>query len=185
MLKQISLLACLLGIVSIVQAQPPGTVSARIKAQQEAEQGILEEDYESRVKKSVLYGVYIPKDLGDVFAQLNQLTDEDSRLKFKSMSEDDAAHKLHFSLGRWITRNWGFYGGSRLTKYLNDVGLYEPDDMVRFLIITYHRELNGTPLGAKELIANFQDMRRLEKEKRLQEGTIIHQETRKRTQEEN
>jgi hypothetical protein len=169
----------------IGRTQPPGTVSAKLKAQKEAEQNMPEEDYESRIKKSELYGVYIPKDLGDVFAQLNKLTDEPSRYKFKSMTEEDARYKLHFSLGRWMTSNWGFFGGSRLTKYLNDIGLYEPDDMVRFLIVTYHRELNGKPLGVKELIAEFQEMRGREKEQRLQEGTIIHQETRKRKPNEN
>lgn len=185
MLKRILFAAVLLIMVQYAQAQPPGTVSARLKAQREAEQSATEEDYEKRIRKAELYGVYIPKDLGDVFAQLNKLTDEESRQKFRSISEEDAAHKLHFGLGRWMTRNWGFYGGSRLTKYLNDIGLYEPDDMVRFIIITYHREMNDQPLGVKELVANFQEVRRQEQEKRLSEGTIIHQETRKRTEKEN
>ena len=185
MLKKILLSASFLMIVQLAWSQPPGTVSARLKAQQEAEKDVQEEDYESRIKKTELYGVYIPKDLGEVFVQFNKLTDEDSRSKFKAMSEEDARHKLHFSLGRWIIRNWGFYGGSRLTKYLNDIGLYEPDDMTRFLIITYHRELNAKPLQVKELVAEFQEARRLEKEKRLQQGTVIHQETRKKAPKEN
>lgn len=175
----------LLFLIQMAWAQPPGTVSARLKAQAEAEKSPPEEDYQSRIKKSELYGVYIPKDLGDAFSQLTKLTDEASRMKFKAMAEEDAKHKLHFSLGRWIINNWGFYEGSRLTKYLNDVGVYDPDDMARFIIVTYHRELNEKPLQVKELVAEFQEMRRQEKEQELKEGKVIHQETHKLPAKEN
>lgn len=173
---------CLLLFVGLqsISAQPPGTVSARIQAAAAAEEDPFEETYESRIAKSELYGIYIPKDLGEVFQQLNEKIDAASRAKFAAMTEADARHKLHFSLGRWIIHNWGFYQGSRLTKYLNDIGLYEPDDMVRFIILTYHREINHKPLQVKELIQEFQAMRQAQREQRLLEGEVIHQETRKR-----
>lgn len=161
---------------SLLWAQPPGTVSARMAEAAEP----VDEAYEKRITKAELDGVYIPKDLNDAFRQLDLLTDESSRQKFKQMAEEDARHKLHFSLGRWITRNWGFYGGSRLTVHLNQSGLFEPDDMARFIIITYHRRLNRRPLEAPALIDEFQEMRRLEREKRLRQGKVIHEETRKR-----
>jgi len=173
---------------NLAWSQPPGTVSATMRAkalEDQQEMNSFEDEYQDRVKKSELYGVYIPEDLGDAFHQLNQLTDTDSRNKFSSMSEQDAGQKLHFSLGRWIISNWGFYQGSRLSKYLNDIGVYEPDDMARFLIITYHRELNNRPLAVKELVAEFQEIRRKEKENRLKEGKVLHEETRKRPVKEN
>lgn len=182
MWKEICLCLLLMASFQITYAQPPGTVSAKLKAQQEAEaeQNAFEEDYDYRIRQQMLYGVYIPKDLADVFKELNQKTDKESRMKFTAMSEEDAGHKLHFSLGRWIIHNWGFYGGSRLTKYFNDIGIHNPDDMARFIIITYHRELNNKPLGVKALVEKFQEMRETEKKKRLEEGKIIHEETRKR-----
>lgn len=175
----------LLSVFQMGWAQPPGTVSERMKAREAEENDQLEETYESRIKKSELYGMYIPKDLADAFVELNKRTEEDGRIKFKNMTEADARQKLHFSLGRWMTHNWGFFGGSRLTKYLNDIGLYDPDDMARFIIITYHRELNNKPLGVKELIEEFQEMRLKEREERLKKGKVIHQETRKRPTKEN
>lgn len=180
--KVVLILGFLLSMVSLSIAQPPGTVSQELKMREKAvsEESVFEEDYESRIRKESLYGVYIPKDLGDAFQQLNQLTDASSRAKFTAMTETDARHKLHFSLGRWIIHNWGFYGGSRLTKYLNDIGIFDPDDMARFVIITYHRELNGRPLGVKELVEEFQVLRETERQKRTLEGEIIHEETRKR-----
>lgn len=175
----------LLAIAPYSWTQPPGTVSAKLKAEKAAEKSSYDEAYESRIKKSTLYGVYIPRDLGDAFRQINELTDKASREKFAGMSEADARYKLHFSLGRWIINNWGFYQGSRLSKYLNDIGIYEPDDMARFIIITYHRELNDKPLGVKALVEDFQEKRRLEMEQRLQEGEVIHEEIRKRPIKEN
>lgn len=185
MLRNTLLIAIISFTAQFAWSQPPGTVSAKLKAQAEAEKDPFKEKYENRVRKAELYGVYIPKDLADVFVQLKKLTDESSRTKFKAMNETDARQKLHFSLGRWMINNWGLYEGSRLSKYLNDIGLYEPDDMTRFLILTFHRELNKQPLQVKELIAEFQEIRRLEREKKLKEGTIIHQETRKRVVKEN
>lgn len=140
----------------------------------------LEEEYQKRIQQEYLNGVYIPKDLTDCFVQINRLTDDASKSKFKNMPEEDAAHKLHFSLGRWIIYNWGFYGGSRLSYYLSNLGIGNPDDMAQFIIITYHRNLNKNKLEVKALIDHYQAKREAEKKKRLEEGEIIHEETRKR-----
>lgn len=140
----------------------------------------FEKEYQKRIQKEFLNGVYIPKDLADCFVQLNRLTDDASKTKFKNMPEEDAARKLHFSLGRWIIYNWGFYEGSRLSFYLTNLGIGHPDDMAQFIIIAYHRNLNKNKLKVKELIDHYQAKREAEKKKRLQEGEIIHEETRKR-----
>ena len=140
----------------------------------------FEKEYQSRITKEYLNGVYIPKDLADCFIQLNQLTDDASKIKFKNMTEEEAAHKLHFSLGRWIIHNWGFYEGSRLSLYLKNLGIGHPDDMAQVIIITYHRNLNKNKLNVKELIDHYQAKQELEKEKRKKEGEVIYEETRKR-----
>ena len=86
----------------------------------------FEKQYQKRITKDHLNGVYIPKDLADCFIQLNQLIDKESKVKFKNMDEKDAASKLHFSLGRWMIYNWGFYEGSRLSFYLKNLVLAIP-----------------------------------------------------------
>ena len=140
----------------------------------------FEKQYQKRIKKESINGVYIPKDLADCFIQLNQLTDKDSKIKFKNMSEEDAATKLHFSLGRWMIYNWGFYEGSRLSYYLKNLGISHPDDMAQFIIITYHRNLNKSKLEVKDLLDHYQMKQENLKKKRLEQGEIIHEETRKR-----
>lgn len=164
----IGLLSFLIGIPFSVFAQkPPETKEEYEKA------------YQDRIVKEYLFEVYIPKDLTDAFIQLNKLIDEPSKQKFKSMPEEEAADRLFFSFGRWIIHNWGFYGGSRLSHFLRGLGITHPEDMARFIIITYHRNLNRKPLDVKALIERFQAERLKELEERRKEGTILYEETKK------
>lgn len=159
-----------------------GFVGMELSAQEPAKsEAQYEKSYKWRVRQEMLNGTYVPKDLTDAFIQLNKLIDKDSQKKFAAAPEDLAARNLHFSLGRWIITNWGFYGGSRLSQFMNEkLGIYHPDNMARFIIITYHRNLNKKPLEVKALIDQFEAQKEEEKQKRLEKGTVIHEETRKR-----
>jgi hypothetical protein len=137
------------------------------------------EKYAWRLRQEVLYGTYIPKDVNEVILELNKKIDAPSKAKFSQVTEDQAATRLFFSLGRWMTHNWSLYEGSRLSKYMQDMGIHHPDDMVRFFIIVYHRSLTKRPLEVKELVAKFVEKEEAEKKERLEGGTILHQETKK------
>lgn len=172
-MKKITLvIACMAFLTTVGFSQkPPETLDEYEKA------------YQKRIQKEVLYGVYIPKDVGDAFIQLNKLTDAESKKSFLSLPEDAAAAKLHFSFGRWIIHNWGFYEGSRFSNYINRLGLFHPDDMAHFVIIAYHRNLKKSPLDVKNLVGDIQAARekyeaaKKEKSKKV----IIEETTRKRT----
>ncbi len=161
------LIACLLPLAA--SAQTP-----------KAKKDPLQEKYEWRIRQEVLYDVYIPKDVNEAFLQFNKLIDEPSKAKLKAVSEEEASRKLFFSLGRWITHNWGFYEGSRLSVHLQGLGIHHPDDMARFLIIAYHRNLTKRPLDIKALIEQFKQKEEQEKQERLQNGKILHEEIRKK-----
>ena len=138
-----------------------------------------EKSYEWRVRQDVLYGVYIPKDLGEVFVQLNRLSEESGRKNFMRLSEQQAATKPFFGLGRWMSHNWGFYGGSRLTAYLNDLNLFHPDDMTRFLLVMYHRHLNKKPLDPRPVVEGLLELRQQQEQERLLEnGEVLYEESR-------
>jgi len=169
-IKQLILLPlCLIACVTAF-AQPPAT---------DAE---IEKAYQKRIKKEYLHRVYIPKDMADAFAQLNKLIADADRQKFKALGEEDAVNKLFFSLGRWISHNWGFYGGSRLSHYMKSIGVHHPDDMSTMIIRSYHRYLNKKDLNIKEQLAKLEEKQEAEKKKRQENSTIIHEETRKRKQ---
>jgi hypothetical protein len=140
----------------------------------------FEQQYQWRIQQEILNEIYIPKDLTDAFVQLNRLVDTPSKEKFKTATEEEAARKLHFSLGRWMIVNWGFYEGSRLTVFLNQIGLRHPDDMARFLIITYHRNLNRKPLDVQQLVETLINVRKAAAEKNKKPGTVLQEETRTR-----
>lgn len=150
------------------------------QGQPAATENEYEEAYDWRVRQEMLYGVYIPQDLGEVFVQLNKLSEPDDRANFRMLSERDAATKPFFGLGRWMSHNWGFYGGSRLTAYLNQMGLFHPDDMTRFLLIMYHRHLNKTQLDPKPVVEGLLTARQeYERNRILENGEILNETTRK------
>lgn len=136
--------------------------------------------YEDRIKKERLNRVYIPKDLGDAFAQLNRLTSEEDRAKFKSLPEDLAKERLFYGFGRWMILNWSFYDGSRFSHYLKQIGITHPEDMAEFVMVTYHRNLNRNELNVKALVKGFKAKRKALASEKLEQGTIIHEETRTR-----
>ena len=142
----------------------------------------FDKEYERRIRQEYLFypPVYIPKDLTDAFIQLNKLMEKEARFKFKSMTEKQVEHKIVFSFGRWIIRNWGFYGGSRFSHFLKQLGLHHPEDMALFVMLTYHRNLNKKSLDVKTLLPAILDKLDTRQKERLLKGTIIHEETRKR-----
>ena len=142
----------------------------------------FEEKYKWRIEQTSLAGQYIPKDLPDAIAELNKLTDEASRLKFKAMSEYDAEHKLYFSLGRWVATNWSFYEGSRLSHYLREVGITFPEDQAGALILAWHRTLNKKEIDFREIRDKIVAKRKQEREDRLKSGTVIKEEIKKPAQ---
>ncbi|MEM1219263.1 MAG: DUF6794 domain-containing protein [Bacteroidota bacterium] len=140
----------------------------------------FEKAYQRRIRQETLYGVYIPKDLTEAFTELNRLIDEESKESFKSMPEDAAVDLLFFSFGRWITHNWGFYGGSRLSHYIKQLGVTYPEDMSEFIVRTYHRNLNRSPLDVKTLVEEIQARRQSAIDAKKHQGTILYEETRTR-----
>ena len=138
----------------------------------------FEKMFKRRSRKTYLYGVYIPKDMGEAFNELDKKIDDDSKKKYMSLPEEVAARKLHFSLGRWLMVNWSFYEGSRYAKYLRDIGITHPDDMAYFTMILYHRHLNKKPLDVKPLVLGIKEKRKKEALERRAKGKVLHEEKR-------
>ena len=129
-----------------------------------------EEEFDSlyavRITKEELNGVYIPIDLNDAFRELQRLSSDADLEKFRDAPEEIISTKLHFGLGRWIYVNWGFYLGSRFSHYLKKLGLEHPDDMTRFVIVSFHRHLNETPLDVEGQVSELQRARDKERQER-------------------
>lgn len=159
------------------QGQTPASPKDEGPANTESE---YQKQYNERITKDRLNGVYIPKNLDEAMTELDKRISVDSRGKMKEIPEDSVCQVLHFRLGEWIMLNWGFYGGSRLSHYLRSAGVTFPDDMADFLILAYHRRLNDKPVGVKELVAEFREKRKQEHLDEIKNGQVIHEEVRKK-----
>ena len=129
--------------------------------------------YAIRIQQEEINGVYIPVDLEDSFRELERLSSSEALEKFKSAPEDIVRDKLPLGLGRWISVNWGFYLGSRFSHYLRGLGLEHPDDMTRFVIVSFHRHVNDQDLRIQEQIDAFADLREQERQERAKRQEVV------------
>lgn len=173
--KNCILLLCFL-LYGVLNAQTPAP-KEEWPASTEAE---YEKQYQERIKKDKLNGVYIPKNLDEAMTELDKRISVESQGKVKVIPEDSVCIVMHNRLGQWMILNWGFYGGSRLSHYIRSAGITFPDDMADFLILAYHRRLNGKPVGIKELATEFRAKRKKEFEEERKKGKVIHEEVRKK-----
>lgn len=123
--------------------------------------------------KEEINGVYIPSTMSEAFREIISLSSDSSLDKLKAAPEEVAATKLHLGLGKWIAAKWNFYEGSRFTKYLNELGVSFPDDMIQFTIVSFHRYLNKRDLNLEERASVYQKKRQLEHEERLKSARIL------------
>ena len=99
--------------------------------------------------------IYIPTDLEDCFTALDALLSPEDIQTMKTGSEDDMI-QYHFGLGMWIRNNWGLWGGSRLAKWFNNIGINHPDDMSGIILHSYWRYLNSRPIELDEQVSDYQ-----------------------------
>jgi len=102
-------------------------------------------------------GVYIPKDLEDCFRQIDSFWNDSTKQMVKDWSEAEFSGKVHMGFGMWMRNNWQLWGGSRLSKYFNDKGIYHPDDMSGIILNSYHRHLNNFEIKLEEQIQFYKD----------------------------
>lgn len=102
-------------------------------------------------------GNYIPKILDDCFIQINSFWNDSTKIQVKNWEEKEFTANAHFGFGMWIRNNWRLWGGSRLSKYFNDMGIYHPDDMSGIILVSYHRYLNNKEIKLEEQVKYYQD----------------------------
>ena len=105
-----------------------------------------------RFEQDTIQGVYIPTNLEDCFDQINSFWDDSVKTKVKALEESEFSTNAHFGLGQWMRNNWQLWGGSRLSKYFHDLGIFHPDDMSAIILDSYHRHLNGREIKLEEQV---------------------------------
>lgn len=87
-------------------------------------------------------GVYIPENLDDALKELDSMFPEATKKAIRSAPKEDMI-VFHHGLGTWLRNNWQLWGGGRLAKYFNSVGIYHPDDISGTIFDAYWSKLNG------------------------------------------
>lgn len=142
-------------------------------AQETAEKKVIGDSlYQTNIKKTRLYGVYIPKDIDDALSELDKLSTPDAKKNLLKANETTIAKKLRFGVGRWMEYNWNFQEGSRFSHFLREKGIWHVDDMAEYMIILYYRHVNKIPLDADVLAENFIKARKEKQKKELEENTV-------------
>lgn len=139
----------------------------------------FEAQYQERIKQEKLFGVYIPKNLEDALKELDKKIAPEYKERIKALPEERVCEVLHNRLGSWMIINWGFYEGSRFSHYLRSAGVTFPDDMADFVLLAYHRRLNGKPIEIKPMALAFKDMRQEEWRQRQQEAASKYEQMQK------
>ena len=122
--------------------------------------------YEENIQLEYINDIYIPLDVMDAMTQIDDLSNEEGRARLLEANEELAAERLVFGLGKWMIVHWNFYEGSRISHVLKSYGVTMPDDMARFLIVSYHRHLRNVPQELKKRGNQIFELRKKEQEMR-------------------
>jgi hypothetical protein len=134
----------------------PFTESELLKPYQAIEYKWEQED-SVRFTTDSLRGQYIPKDLEDCFKQIDSFWSDSIKNEIKQWTEDQFIGRAHMGFGMWMRNNWQLWGGSRLSSYFGEMGIYHPDDMSGIILTSYHRYLNGQDIALEAQIKSYQD----------------------------
>ena len=101
------------------------------------------------------YKIYVPPNLEDAFGELKKMLHPDLLKEMREGSERNMI-QYHMGLGVWMRNNWGLWGGSRLAKYFNGIGIFHPDDMSGIILDSFWCHLNSQPIKLEEQVAYYQ-----------------------------
>lgn len=114
-------------------------------ARQEKKEELIEigKAMKQRMIAEKINDIYIPKDLGEAFVELDKSLKKANKSEMKALRQKDEMLRYHMGLGMWMRNNWGLWGGSRLKKYFLERGITHPDDMSSVVLEFYFDWLNG------------------------------------------
>lgn len=101
------------------------------------------EAYNRRVVADSISGLYIPKNLDECFTELDKLLKKNDIEDIRSLKSREETIRYHHGLGTWLRNNWGLWGGSRLQRFLLNLGIDHPDSMSAYILENYHDWLNS------------------------------------------
>lgn len=100
-------------------------------------------------------GVYIPRNLPEVFEELDRMVSEADKQEIRNPEGEYGLGKFHFGLGLWMRNNWQLWGGSRLQQYFEQRYITHPDNMSGIILTTYSSYLNGKKIDEEDFFTRL------------------------------
>lgn len=124
---------------------------------------------------------YKPKTLEEAIFQLEKLHHDTVKVKITAMTEEQFTIGSHFAMGMWIRNNWRLWGGGKLSKYFNSIGIFHADDMSGIILTSYYRHLKGQNRELEKQIKYYQDYWKTSAEhfERLKTDTLYQEQIQK------
>lgn len=118
-------------------------------------------------------GYRIPTDMEDALAELMRILHPSRLAEIRRMKPDEAAGRLHFSLGMWLRHNWKLWDWgdgerSAMREWFNEQEIHDGDMMSGIILDNFARKLHGLPLRYEAQIAEIR------KRKQASPGPSIH-----------
>lgn len=105
-----------------------------------------------------LRGIYIPENLEDCIKSLDEIYTDSVKIEIAKLTEIEYSSRNHLlGIGIWMRNNWQLWGGSRLSKYFNQIGIYHPDNMSGIILVSYHRYLRNEEIRLDEQVKSCQE----------------------------
>jgi len=132
---------------------------SKIKARREKKKEIIKEKeaYKMRIVADSIQGFYIPKNIEECFTELDKILKPKDIKALKNLNEEKEISNYHHGLGTYLRNNWYLWGGSRLSKYFNNLGVFHPDDISSIILRSYYRYLNQQEIKLDEQIKYCKD----------------------------
>ena len=97
----------------------------------------------------------IPTTLAEAHAELERDFPAEELKKIDAMKSEDEMIEYHFGLGMGIRNSWGLWGGSPLSKHMQELGFTHADDMSGVILETFWCKRHGKPFRLKERAAEY------------------------------
>jgi len=97
----------------------------------------------------------VPTTLAEAHAELERVLPAEELKKIDAMKSEDEMIEYHFGIGMGIRNSWGLWGGSPLSKHMQELGFTHADDISGVILETLWCKRHGKPLRLKERAAEY------------------------------
>jgi len=113
-----------------------------------------------------------PENIDKAIIELDNIFTNEQKLIFKNQEESLAVFEIYKGLGREIHYSWFIVDGPQreaLLKQFFDLGVHDSETMMKIILKSYHRKLNGKQVNYVQQIEEYKKLLEINRMKRIPE----------------